>query len=341
LAGLYLTKQINQPEKAIEHLKALAAVELKDNNYAKRIARIYRDENEFEQAEQYALTAVYTDPYDLSAHKLLASVYEKGGNETGAALAFTVEPFLWKTWWFQLAVLTGFTCMVFVIARYVSFRRLRSRLQMVERQAVLDKERTRIARDIHDDLGCRLTKILLLTELSLRNAREADNTTERVKQISATAREGMQSLDATVWAINPRNDTLPYLIDYLAQFAVEFLQAADIRCHLDLPDHPPARAVSAEVRHNLFLAAKEALNNIVRHSGARAVHLRVATDENELGIVVEDDGRGFGQAPDNASADGLRNMRQRLEEIRGRCRIESTPGKGTKISFIHSWRDGK
>ncbi|HZQ46220.1 MAG TPA: ATP-binding protein, partial [Verrucomicrobiae bacterium] len=130
------------------------------------------------------------------------------------------------------------------------------------------------------------------------------------------------------------------LFDYIGQFALEFLQAADIRCHLDLPDHPPARSISAEVRHNLFLAVKEALNNIVRHAGAREVHLRVATDDNELSITIEDDGRGFGQAPDNACADGLRNMRQRLEEIHGRSRIESAPGKGTKISFIHSWHNG-
>jgi ligand-binding sensor domain-containing protein/signal transduction histidine kinase len=261
-------------------------------------------------------------------------------NETGAALAFTVEPFLWQTWWFRLTVLIGFTSTVFAIARYVSFRRFRSKLQMVERQAVLDKERTRIARDIHDDLGCRLTKIVLLTELTLQNSGNTDNAIERAKQISATAREGMQSLDATVWAINPRNDTLPYLIDYIGQFAVDFLQATEIRCHLDLPDHPPARAISAEVRHNLFLAVKEALNNIVRHSGAHEVHLRVKTDEDELSIAIEDDGRGFGQLQGNACADGLRNMRQRLEEIHGQSRIESTPGKGSKISFIRAWRNG-
>lgn len=261
-------------------------------------------------------------------------------NETGAALAFKVEPFLWQTWWFRLGALAGFTGVIFAIARYVSFRRLRLRLQQYAQQAALDKERTRIARDIHDDLGCRLTKIVLLTELTLRDSGKADNTVDRVKQISTTAREGMQSLDATVWAINPRNDTLPDLIDYLGQFALEFLQAADIRCQLDLPEHPPARAISAEVRHNLFLAVKEALNNSVRHSNAGQVHLRVAINGDSLAITIEDDGRGFERAPDNACADGLRNMRQRMEEISGECRIESRPGAGTKISFVHPWRNG-
>jgi hypothetical protein len=94
LAGLYLTKQINQPEKAIEHLKTLADVELKDNRFAKRIARLYRDEQDLDDAQKFALTAVYTDPYDLDAHQLLAEVYEKAGNEGGAAREQKVIPIL-------------------------------------------------------------------------------------------------------------------------------------------------------------------------------------------------------------------------------------------------------
>jgi tetratricopeptide (TPR) repeat protein len=96
LAGLYLTKQINQPDKAIEHLKALAAVELKDNRYAKRISRLYRDEGKLAEAQQFALTAVYTDPYDLDAHQLLEEVDEKAGNDAGAAREQKVIPILQK-----------------------------------------------------------------------------------------------------------------------------------------------------------------------------------------------------------------------------------------------------
>lgn len=261
-------------------------------------------------------------------------------NETGAVIPFTVDPFLWQTWWFRLTALIVFTSAIIGIARYVSFRRLRLRLQLVEQQAALYKERARIARDIHDDLGCCLTKIVLLTELTLRKSGEADNPIERVKQISTTAREGMQSLDETVWAINPRNDTLADLIDYIGQFALELLQSAGIRCYIDLPDHPPARTISSDVRHNLFLAVKEALNNIVRHANASEVRLRVAVDGDALSISIRDDGRGFGQMPDNACADGLRNMRQRLEEISGQCRIESKPGTGTEIRFIHPSQNG-
>jgi signal transduction histidine kinase/ligand-binding sensor domain-containing protein len=261
-------------------------------------------------------------------------------NETGTALAFAVDPFLWHTWWFRLIVIVGFTTAVIAIARYLSFRRLRSRLQMVEQQAALDRERARIARDIHDDLGCRLTKIVLLTEVSLRNSEKGNDAIDRVKQISATAREGMQSLDETVWAINPRNDTLADLVDYMGQFALDFLQAAGIRCHLDLPDHPLERTLSSEVRHSLFLVVKEALNNIVRHSDAREVHLRVTASDGSLQIIVSDNGRGFSEVSPNGCADGLRNMRHRMEELSGQCRIESKPGTGTTISFVQPWRNG-
>jgi signal transduction histidine kinase/ligand-binding sensor domain-containing protein len=258
-------------------------------------------------------------------------------NEAGATLAFIVQPFVWQTWWFRLAAFAAFTSGIVALARYLSFRRLRLRLQLVEQQAALDKERTRIARDIHDDLGCRLTEIVLLTEV-LQNPGQAKVAPEQIQQISTAARQGLQSLDETVWAINPRNDTVAHLIDYLGQFAVEFLQAANIRCHADLPEHPPAQTLSAEVRHNLFLGVKEALNNVVRHSRASEATLAITIDTAGLRVRIQDNGRGFAQAPDDAYADGLRNMRQRMEEIGARFEVESQPGSGTRICFLVPWR---
>lgn len=258
-------------------------------------------------------------------------------NETGAAFAFTVAPFLWQTWWFRLGAVTGFTAAVIALARYISFRRLRRRLQVLEQQSALDRERARIAKDIHDDVGASLTHVALLSGLAQRDRAEPDRVREHVGQIAAAARSVTDSLDEIVWAVNPRNDTLPHLVNYLAKYARELLTAADLRCVLELPERPPERALSAEVRHNLFLGVKEALNNAVRHAHATTVTLTIAPAEAALTVEVRDDGRGFDRPPDDEGADGLRNLRQRLAAIGGECRIESRIGGGTSVQLVWPW----
>jgi signal transduction histidine kinase len=260
-------------------------------------------------------------------------------NDAAQPLAFIVTPFIWQNWWFQLAILGVFTLSVIALVRYLSFRRLQLKVRALEQQAALDKERARIARDIHDDVGNRLTRITLLSGLALRDRTEPDKTSGHVQQISSAVRQVTDSLDEIVWAVNPRNDTLSHLINYIGQYAVEFLNAAGVKASVDLPDHPPERSVSADVRHNLFLVTKEALHNIVRHANAREVSLRVTVNGEWIGMSIEDDGRGFDRAPDNGSADGLRNMRQRMEEIGGEFGIESRPEQGTRISLRYVWRD--
>jgi len=221
-------------------------------------------------------------------------------------------------------------------------KRAEDELVQARSQHAVEQERTRIARDLHDDLGSRVTRtVLLLDELGLQDQMPPVHAPQHPREISTAAREIIQSLDETVWAVNPRNDTLPRLINYLSQFAIEFLKVANVRCRLDFPDFPPARTVSAEARHNIFLAVKEALNNAVRHASATEVRLRSAIENGSLTLTVEDDGRGFKPMGDVPSADGLRNMRQRMEEIGGKFQVESEPGKGTRISLTYLWPDQK
>ncbi len=260
-------------------------------------------------------------------------------NDKGASLAFMVAPFFWQTWWFQTAVLATFTLCIIAIVRYVSFRRLHKRVRHLEQQTMLHKERARIAKDIHDDLGANLTQIALLSELAHQDMSTPQKASGHVDKISTTARQVMKSLDEIVWAVNPRNDTLPHLVDYLGQFTLDFLRAPGIRCRLDLPEHPPALNVPADIRHNLFLAVKEALNNIVKHSGAKEVRLGVDVSNGTLRVMVKDDGQGFERRPDDAWADGLRNMQNRMGEIGGDCAIESHSGAGTTITFNVPWRN--
>jgi signal transduction histidine kinase/ligand-binding sensor domain-containing protein len=255
-----------------------------------------------------------------------------------AEIAVTVDPFIWQFWWFQLGALALFSLILLLVVRYLSFRWLRRRLEIAERRGALDRERDRIARDIHDDLGHGLTQIVLLSELTLHNHIPPDEHEEYLEQIVTTAKQGLRSLDETVWAINPRNDTLPDLVDYLGHFVMKSLGTAHIKCRLDLPDYPPNRTVAAEVRHSLFLVVKEAINNIICHASAKSVQMTAKVTDDALSIVIEDDGQGFAFGESSPGQDGLLNMRQRMTDIGGVFHIDSRLGAGTRISLTHYWR---
>jgi signal transduction histidine kinase/ligand-binding sensor domain-containing protein len=253
-------------------------------------------------------------------------------NDKGAALKLKILPHFYETWWFQvLAAAVTLGILAFVI-RNISLRRLRWKMQQLERQHAVERERSRIARDIHDDLGASLNLIAVLGDLAKK-----EKTDERIEKMSTTARQAVTSLDEIVWAVNPRNDTLAHLVDYAGQYATGYLRAAGIRCLLDVPEELPDCEVSSDVRHNLFLVIKEGLQNIVKHSRATEVWLRVTTSPTSLRVVVEDNGRGFEKNADDPWADGLHNMRERVAEIGGECRVESRVGAGTTITIELPW----
>jgi len=257
-------------------------------------------------------------------------------NDQPTTLAFTVAPFFWQTWWFRLGVLVFFTLCVIAMARYISFRHIQAKMRLLEQRATLDKERARIARDLHDDLGCSLNKVALTLDMTQRQLEGAQSVNGKIQHCSAMVRQAAKSVDEIIWAINPHNDTLRYLVDYISQFAVEFLHAADIPCRVDLPDNIPDCVISPEARHNLFLVVKEALNNIARHAGAGEVRLRITASEDQITITIKDNGRGFERPPENASCDGLRNMHQRMNEIGGQFELKTSPGAGTQVAFFYS-----
>ena len=253
-------------------------------------------------------------------------------NLTGDTLTMVVQPYFYETWWFRLLAAMVIIGGVSGLIRHTATLRLRRKMERLERQHVLERERTRIAQDIHDDLGASLTLIAVLGDLAIK-----EKASERIEKMSGMAREAVKSLDEIVWAVNPRNDTLAHLIDYAGQFATDYLRDAGIRCLLDFPEQSPAREVPANVRHNLFLVVKEALQNIVKHAGATEVWLLITVTSQALRVVVEDNGRGFEHPPENALADGLRNIRHRLQEIGGQSQIQSRPGAGTVITIELAW----
>ena len=220
---------------------------------------------------------------------------------------------------------------VAVVVRYYQRRKYLARLRKLEQEAALQKERARIAKDIHDELGANLTQISLLGKFTQHDLAEPAKAGAHVEKIAAIARQGVKSVDEIVWAVNPRNDTFSQLLDYAGQYAVDFLCAADIRCRIDFPEKVPVRELPADIRHGLFMVVKEALHNAVKHSGATEITLSVQLQNDLLHLSIADNGRGFSSPKENALADGLRNMRQRAADLGGHCTIESQPGTGTNV----------
>jgi len=206
------------------------------------------------------------------------------------------------------------------------------RREQTERQRELEIERARIARDLHDDLGATLTQIRFLSALESRDSQVPEGTRERMGQISEKSHEMVASLDEIVWAVNPVNDTMPHLANYLCHFAGEFFRPTAIRCRLDVDDNLPQASFTSEVRHNLYLAVREAMNNVSKHSKATEAWLRIRFQQSELRVTVEDNGCGF-NLTSALSGEGLVNMRQRLEKIGGHFEIKTRPGSGTICQF--------
>lgn len=247
-----------------------------------------------------------------------------------ARISVIVKPHFWESPWFYL------TAGIFVISAaagtgwFGARMRMKTRIQALKIRNAREAERARIARDLHDDLGASLTEISILAALAAEDALQTP-LQPSLDQLSAKAKHVVSGLDEIVWAVNPREDTLRSLVEYLAAFAREFLDIARIPLRVDIASEIPDVQLAASQRHGVFLAAREALNNIVKHSGAKEVNLHASIHEGVLEIRVADNGCGF--EPDYAAGEGngLGNLQSRMGEAGGTCRIETHPGQGTTV----------
>jgi ligand-binding sensor domain-containing protein/signal transduction histidine kinase len=254
-------------------------------------------------------------------------------NETGATLEIVVQPYFWQTNWFRVAAIIFLLGMVVAIVRFISTQKLRRELQLHKQQETLERERARIARDLHDQLGANLTQVALLGEMAEADKNSPDEIEAHAKQISETARETTHSLDEIVWAINPSNDTLEGLANYACKYAQEYLALAGLRYRADLPTELPTIQIPPEVRHNVFLAFKEAVNNVVKHAQASEVWIRLRLEPQSFILEIEDNGRGISSEDSNKNRNGLRNMKKRMEDIRGEFSISGGASGGTIVKL--------
>jgi len=256
-------------------------------------------------------------------------------NPTGATLDLTAEPDWWETTWFRVlgplaaAGLLGWGILLGVRRRH------RHQIERLEMLRATERERARIAADLHDEMGANLTQIGLLCERARNETGHPASAQYHLDRAVASTHALAGQLDAVVWAVDPANDTLEHFAQYLSNYAQDFLALADIRVRLEVPEELPVVTLSSVARHQLFLAAKEALHNVVRHAGAARVTMRIRPQAGAVIVEIEDDGKGLAAAGTSASgADGLDNMAQRMARIHGRCEVlPGAEGHGTLLRF--------
>jgi ligand-binding sensor domain-containing protein/signal transduction histidine kinase len=260
-------------------------------------------------------------------------------HEAALPLRLQVVPRFWELRWVQLLAAMSLAASIAVFVLRHERRKLERRLKWTEMQTAVERERIRIARDIHDDLGSSLTHIALLSELAQTDFDQPENAQSHINEIFTTARRVARSVDEIVWAIDPKNDPLETSLSYICKTAQDFLRTGGINCRLELPAELPARALSSTARHHLYLVMREALNNIVKHAAATEVQLRLSVEAGCLTMIIADNGVGFAVPSDpqpsaTGGGHGLGNMVQRAKIAGGRFELQSQPGQGTVIRLV-------
>jgi signal transduction histidine kinase len=253
-----------------------------------------------------------------------------------------IVPHFWEHRWFLALVVFLLLIWTATTIRLVERRRFQHQLQRATQERALERERARIAQDLHDDLGSSLTRISLLSSLLQADKDKPDQVTLHAGKLSEAADQTVRALEEIVWAVRPGSDSLQSLVEYIAHFANEAFEDNPTRCRLDLPHDLPAKPLPPDVRHNIFLIVKEALTNTLRHAGAKEVHVQAKVTANLLEILVQDDGRGFepSMPPMEGKRHGLGNMHRRAETIGGTLEMQSTPGNGTTVRLVVNLANG-
>jgi signal transduction histidine kinase len=240
----------------------------------------------------------------------------KGATE--ASLAFTIPPPLYRRWWF-VATLCGIAAAAIVVAHRARVARL----------LAVERVRTRIAGDLHDDIGTNLSQIAILGEL-LKRPQSAGSVERSIARIADLSRESVDSLSDIVWSIDPEKDRLGNLVTRMRRLTGDLLPSRAIEWEFAAAGDADL-AIGAEVRRDVFLSFKEALNNVVRHAGCRRVAIDVRLEDGRIRVTVSDDGVGFDTS--RPAGHGLSSLRRRAARLGGTVSIRSAPGAGTTIEL--------
>jgi len=237
-----------------------------------------------------------------------------------AAVVFAVSPSFWKR--------PEVAAVLALAAAAVAYALHRSRLRRV---VAVERVRTRVAKDLHDDVGAGLSEIAILSEVAAHGNGRPPQSETALREIGDAARRLVDSMSDIVWSTDPRQDEAASLVARIRHFAANTLESRQIGWSLDVPPQFESRSLDAETRRQMLLIVKEALTNVARHSACTRASVRIVPEAHEVSIEVDDDGRGFSSPDGNAGGHGLGNMQARAASLGGSFRLDSRPGAGTRV----------
>lgn len=275
-------------------------------------------------------------------------------SQNPAVVSFKILPPIWLRWWF---ITLGVLLIAGIILAFYGYRM--ARLQEInvaladakkaeerlsnsraERIAELERVRTRIATDLHDDIGASLTQIAILSEVAQAQNR-GNGSTESLTKISTVSNELVGTMSDIVWSINPSKDHLSDLTQRMRRFASDSLSAKGITFQFNSSEIDQEIVVKSNLRREVFLIFKESINNIVKHSEANHVEIKLQISDENLGLKITDNGKGFNgeKAYENSLSsismgrNGILSMQKRAEEMNGELEVSSKIGKGTTVEL--------
>jgi two-component sensor histidine kinase len=245
-------------------------------------------------------------------------------DESGAvtSYSFRINPPFYRTWWFFILLLAVFTSIGYVIYN-----------QRIMQLIKIQKLRNKIASDLHDDVGSTLSSISIMSDLLQSQLDNSSRSEQMIRTIGANAHTMLDSMDDIIWSVNPANDKFQNLALRVREYAIPLFEMKNIRFSIDAPEEMNALQMPMDVRRNLYLIAKEAVNNLVKYSHASQADISFGYAYNALTMSVKDNGQGFDLENAKRNRNGLVNMRQRAEQIHGTLTINSEIGKGTCVTL--------
>lgn len=321
----WLTRTLTLPYESSAFVSfTLAALEFSDperNVFRYRLRGFTQDWATLEDGSTLTFTNLHPGTYTL---EVMASNNDGVWASPEDLLLLTITPPWWGTLWFR--VIAFLTVMGIAAGGTALSARWKYRRQLEEaaRKAELDKERLRISRDMHDSLGSRLTQIKYMANMG----QEAD-----LGEIGEVTTEVMHQLNEIVWSVNPENDALDHLAEYLAEYAERATHSVGMRCRLHMDANFPPLPIAAELRHNIVMVVREAIQNSIKHARAAELHIEIRYAHDTFSVVLRDSGVGFDLATLPKRGQGLRTMRARMIPYKGEVIIDSAPTKGTTVSL--------